>query len=272
MGLKQLEKGLSPKLLPVYGICSSISAFLSGLKGSDAVDENGNELRNDEGNYRLGDYSIFTDNNNSIEDPNSNFNQQRLAVIRYSIEKNLSIAIANYNNGGNYEFRMPVLKENEWDKILNHVSIISFLQGLSIGGKIYNGHSIITNNKNQEVVNEESIYILTNDNKYHRANDKDLKDEDVKEGILNIDFERKSYTKDDGEYYFFPKLPQNGEGCYNSIVRQTNVEATENFYQYMASKGNGKLAQTYFSALGRERYGMYKTNNNPDDLKAKWTQ
>ena len=30
---------------------------------------------------------------------------------------------------------MPKLQEDEWDKILNNVSVISFMQGLSIGGK-----------------------------------------------------------------------------------------------------------------------------------------
>ena len=57
---------------------------------------------------------------------------------------------------------MPKLKEDEWDKILNNVSLISFMQGLSIGGKIYNGYSIVTNNTNEEVVTEDSIYIVTN--------------------------------------------------------------------------------------------------------------
>ena len=37
-------------------------------------------------------------------------------------------------------------------------------------------------------------------------------------------------------------------------------------YAYIASKG-GRLAQYYFTALGRERYSMYKTNNNPELLK-----
>lgn len=30
----------------------------------------------------------------------------------------------------------------------------------------------------------------------------------------------------------------------------------------MANKGNVPLAQKYFSALGRERYGMYRTEND----------
>jgi hypothetical protein len=33
VGSKQLEQGLSQKLLPVYGICSSIWDALSGLSG-----------------------------------------------------------------------------------------------------------------------------------------------------------------------------------------------------------------------------------------------
>ena len=243
------------------------------LKGSDAVDENGEHMLTE----KLGNYTIFDFNNGSgsksIEDPDSNFNQQRLAVIRYSIEKNLSIAIANYNDysGVSANFQMPELKENEWDKIINNVSIISFLQGLSIGGNVYNGYSIINNNKNQEVVNEDSIYILTSDNQYHRANDKDLVESyaeaQISQGILNIDFERKSNTNSSGQTVYF--YPQKSLGCYASIVNQTNVEATDNMYKYIQNKG-GKLAQVYFTALGRERYGMYKTNNDPDETKAKF--
>jgi len=59
-------------------------------------------------------------------------------------------------------------------------------------------------------------------------------------------------------------------GCYSSIVNQTGIDITNNFYRYMASKGNNRLAQVYFTALGRERYSMYKTNNNPEVLKAEF--
>lgn len=240
---------------------------LKDLNSSDAVDEKGNRIT-----LGSGDYLIFDrKQGQSIEDPDSNFNQQRLEVIRYSIEKNLPIAIANYNNysQATADFQMPKLKEDEWDKIVNNISIISFLQGLNIGGKIYNGYSIITNNKNQEVVSEDSIYIVTNDNKYHRANDSDLVgNENISKGVFNIDFERKSIVDSNSgqtEYFF----PNTATGCYSSIVTQTDVNATDNLYQYMQEKG-GKLAQVYFTALGRERYGMYRTNVNPETLKAKF--
>lgn len=241
---------------------------LGDLDSTAAVDEQGNKINNGVGG--TGKYKIFAfDNNKNIEDPNSNFNQQRLEVIRYSIEKNLAIAIANYNNfsGVTANFQMPKLKDDEWDKIINNVSIISFLQGLNIGGKMYNGYSIVTNNKNQEVVAEDSIYIVTNDNQYHRANDTDIVASNISEGTFNLDFERKTIIDNTGKSkYFYPKKAL---GCYSSIVSQTSVEITDNFYEYIAGKG-GKLAQVYFTALGRERYGMYKANNDPLKLKEKF--
>ena len=167
-----------------------VKTNLGDLRTTDAVFENGERTKqftNDDGTTvtqslaereQWGNLKIFeSDANTSIEDPNSNFNEHRLQVIRYSIEKNLSIAIANYNRyseGITTNFLMPELQEDEWERILNNVSIISFLQGLNIGGKIYNGYSIVTNTKTEEVVNTDSIYITTSDGQYHRATDTEL--------------------------------------------------------------------------------------------------
>lgn len=258
---------------------------LNNLTPQDAVDEDGQRhiynVRNDDGEQLASafdtNYKIFESNNNtSIEDPTSNFNQHRLAVIRYTIEKNLSIAISNYNNytGVQTEFRMPELEETEWDKIINNVSLITFMQGLSIGGKIYNGYSIVTNTKTEEVVNTDSIYITTTDGQYHRATDKELLDStymastNIAGAYLNTDFERKSIAITDNatQYYY----PQTEMACYSSIVNQSGLNDTENIYEYMEDKGY--LAQVYYTALGRERYSMYKTNNNSETLKAEFTE
>lgn len=104
---------------------------------------------------------------------------------------------------------------------------------------------------------------------YYRANDTSLDTiaGQVTEGVFNIDFERKSIIEDDGSTkYFYPKKQL---GAYTSIVSQTKVDVTDNFYKYMANKG-GNLASIYFTALGRERYGMYKSNNDPLKLKQKF--
>ena len=233
---------------------------------NDAVDENGEKLsekESKENQVTFGNYKIFEDDNDkiSIEDPNSNFNQHRQKIIRYSIEKNLSIAIANYNNyigQGKADFQMPALKESEWEKIINNISIISFLQGLNIGEKLYNGYSIITNTKNKEVVTEDSIYIADNETYYNvkksGLNNTIASDANVR-GILNIDFEKVSIVDESSRvtnYYY----PQKQLADYTSVINQTNIETTDNIYEYL--QGKDKLAKIYYTALGRERKSMYK--------------
>ena len=258
--------------------------FTEWLKGSkigkltpkDIVDEEGNKINNDLFNSNK---EIFTGDENgiSIEDPDSKFNQHRLAVIRYSIEKNLSIAIANYNSYSNAttEFRMPKLKEDEWDKILNNVSVISFLQGLSIGGKIYNGYSIVTNTKTEEVVNTDSIYLISkdlisNDSEFHRVTENNLTSKNIVGAYLNNDFEAKRITDNQNAtkvFFLHGNIDDGGlTASYSSIIMQTKVADIDNIYKYVASLKNNAVSQNYFTALGRERYSMYKTNNNVNEI------
>lgn len=257
-----------------------ISSGLNNLSSTDAVnvstikDSKGKivyDFKNEAG--KIFDYNS-AGSDKSIEDPDSNFNQHRLAVIRYVIEKNLSIAIANYNSYSSSlstDFQMPRLKETDWEKILNNISMISFLQGLNIGGKIYNGYSIINNNKNEELVAENSIYIVTNDNNYHRPTETGLETKNIVTGIFNIDVERKevldtdinNYPNADGSTrYYYPKRYM---ACYDCIVNSANVEEIENIYEYMEGKGN--LAKTYYTALARERYSTYKIARRANEFR-----
>lgn len=220
--------------------------------------------------------------NKQIEYPGSNFNIHRKEVIRYSIESNLSVAIANFNSYSNStnDFQMPKLKENEWELLENEISIISFLQGLNLGGKIYNGYTVVTNDKTEEVVKEERIYINVDENGdgkpdyYHKVNDKhfikefsdELGDDDIIEGVLDLDFELR---KDGATGYSYTQKKQ--LACYTSIVGQENVNNKyDSIYEYLQTLDNSdavlnKTKRLYYSALGRERWGMYKIEN-PSDL------
>lgn len=253
------------------------STPLKDLTTAYVVDEEGHSLQQNE--LFNTNEKIFTEDENgiSIEDPDSKFNQHRLAVIRYSIEKNLSIAIANYNSYSNAttEFRMPKLKEDEWNKILNNVSVISFLQGLSIGGKIYNGYSIVTNTKTEEVVNTDSIYLISDDGEYHRVTENNLTRKNIVGAYLNNDFEAKRITDNqNATNVFFLHGNINGSltASYSSIIMQTKVADIDNIYKYVASLENNAVSQNYFTALGRERYSMYKTNNNVNEIINKLSQ
>lgn len=216
-----------------------------------------------------GDSKIFDrENGKNIEDSSSNFNEHRTAVIRYAIQKNLSIAIANFNDysGLINEFRMPNLSETDWYKIINNISMISFLQGMPIGGKVYNGYSVVTNNKNKEVVSEDSIYITTeNDDikQYHQITCPTLSNYNGNVGAeYNINFERRTYTDPTTKEttYYFPKVHL---GCYNCIVNQSNTDELTTYIVESLRKNteiNSNIKKAYFTALGRERYCMNRTN------------
>lgn len=188
-----------------------------------------------------------------IESEDSNFNTHRIEVIKYSVERNLSVAISNYNNysGASTDFQMPKLKDTDWDRIIDNISIISFLQGINIGGKVYNGYSIINNNKNLDVVTEDSIYIKTSDNIIHRINEKKLEEKNLNNaiGIFNVDIERKTGENSNSvTIYYYPK---EGTLSYDSIVTQNNVIKKSEIT-------DSNLLKIFYTALGRERYSMYR--------------
>ena len=212
-------------------------------------------------------------NAKNIEYKTSNFNQHRLEIIRNTIEQNLSVAIANYNKysgvaGTGIEFQMPELKEDEWDLILNNISLISFVQGLNIGGKTYNGYTIVNNTETKELVNEENIYILGNDDCYHKIGDNyltELSGNNIKTGIpagrINLDFKRNTLltqnTAGSGQTttYFYPRRE---DASYNSIITQNDVTTYEDIYIYVNGT-NDALKKAFYTALGREREGMYRS-------------
>lgn len=263
----------------------SAMPVLMNLKTSAAVDSKGNKYV---GNTDMIDRFIFkelvNDNMNGpyIEDDNSDFSAHKMEVIKNSIETNLMAAIANYNkeSSAGVNFAMPKLQEYEWENITHSISMITFLQGLSIGGKIYNGYSIVPNNINDDFVSEDSIYITTDngaDKQYHAVTSAELITADLNNsvGIVNTDFERKTIVdnyKNGSEkakkniYYY----PRDEFASYTSVIDSNNATTSNNqsICEYLKGAGSMgstspkyRVAQIYYTALGRERYGMYRVMN-----------
>lgn len=254
---------------------------LEGLSSNSAVDSYGNAYSND---VITKDYKIFGELLNTsgtyIEDSNSDFNAHKMQVIKNSIETNLMTAIANYNtvSSSDVNFAMPKLQDVEWEKVTQNICMITFLQGLSIGGRIYNGYDIVPNNSNEEYVSEDSIYILAKDGEYHKVTEKGLEVDDNSIGILSTDFMRKTgeatykimnadrktikETLSKTVYYY----PRNDLASYTSIISPNGNISTESIYDYLAEPGKEKLAQIYYTALGRERYGQYRVTNKLEEI------
>ena len=246
------------------------------VANSDGTQESASDL--------FGDYEIFselgnTNSNNDkfIEEENSQFNGHRMDIIKYTVERNLSVAISNFNNvsSASVNFKMPELMADEWDIVANNITMITFLQGLPIGGKIYNGYSVTTNNKNKELVSEDSIYIITQDGTYHDIRDRELyeaTDLTYAIGRYNMDFERETRIgTDQTNYDYFPAflIVRSGSqvvtdltGCYGSIVTRRNLIDGTVFD--VVNNGSLALKKIYYTALGRERFALNRVDNSID--------
>lgn len=246
---------------------------LKDLRYEDAMDY----TINDEGdtvytNLYLNDNTLIFDFNTgsddvseNIECEKSNFNQHRLQIIKNKIRTNLAIAVANYNSEQSVQFQMPELSEDEWSHIMKNISLISFVQGIDIGGKIYNGYTIVNNSESKEVVREDNIYIIGNDGFYHRIGDRYLLDENnignaniekKSAGRLNLDFNRQNALDENENRIYYYTL--NYYASYYSVISQNDCEVYDDIYAYVAEQ-NDSLKEAFYTALGRERYGMYKT-------------
>lgn len=248
---------------------------LGNIKIADAVDAYGNSISF--ASNLNGNMFEIDESNNPLEST-SLFNEHRMNVIRKTIETNLASSIANYNSysKSGYDFTMPVLNENEWDKIENNVCMISFLQGLPIGSKFYNNYCVVANNANKETIGRDSIYIIDSEGEYHKPGCATLIAKlrsgtaTIVGAYANSDFERKAVSltgedanagsqltgsnANDTAYYF----PQAYTSCYDCIVNSQNVYSTDDI---ISGKVNiPALKHEYLKALARCRYDVYTQN------------
>lgn len=260
---------------------SAIDYYTEAYNFSNWVNDKLGSIRQE--NIRLSDNSrqleftatepIFETKNQDPEDVASTFNQHRTAVIKNSIISNLITAINSYNgNISSYEYALPELTEEDWEKVVNNVCVISFMQGMPIGGKYFNNYVVIPNDKNNEFVDVDSIYILTSDGQYHMPNCTELVENSAYQqtivgGYINTSFEKQTM---DGSYYY--KHVQNSNvqmpytACYNCIVNaggkydlQNDIFANET--NRIGSYDISILRNSYLTFLAREKYNLYKTNN-----------
>ena len=193
---------------------------------------------------------------NDPEDRASDFVQHKREIMKISIQDNLNKSIKVYNEhspsmGTHANFKMPVLTEDDWEKILTNVNLISFMEGVPVGTKIYNNYTIVTSTQNKQYINPNSIYFVDNTNTYHRINcpvlEENIKNGSAITGYKSLDFRRHQNPNNKEKYYY----KHSELACYTCIVNSLN-EDTE--IQDVPSE----LLKSYYSALARERYDLNK--------------
>ena len=215
-----------------------------GIDNIDYVDSETGEVKKylseDTGNNPIFD---TTKSNNDPLLSDSVFNNHRLAVIRRTIETSLNTVISNYHTTTLYDYAMPVISDDDWYRILNNVSMVTFMQGMTIGYRYYSNYAIVTNNVNKEVVKTENVYIVVEDGngnrEYHQPGCKELLDniQNKKiEAYPTASFQRQSIrvsenSEDDIHFYYQTRGVEDSNGivnnkkiltgCYNCIVNAT---------------------------------------------------
>lgn len=185
---------------------------------------------------------------NNPEDENSSFVIHKKTIMKNNIITNLNLAISNYSRG-KYNYRLPILKDGQWEQIFSNISIITFFQGVPIGLKYYNNYAIATSTSNREFVDPNEIYLSGEDNNYHKVYCEKASDTLNYTGYRNIEYSLRNYSTLSGDniyYYQHDSLLNNYSetACYYCIINKANYIKRESPNQTKA----------YFEALARERY------------------
>lgn len=197
-----------------------------------------------------------------VEGEDSIFNSHRKEVIRKSIESNLRAAIESYNSisqavGILDAFKMPKLTEQDWEKILNNISVISFLQNIITKNNYqkYSGYCVLTNNQNKDYIDPTQIYIYDqNAGIAHRISCERVKDIDSANirAYKNIDFLRQNVFDTQGMARYYYK--HNATLCYDCLVN-TRGSKEENIEEILETMPQ-YVKETYYTALAREKYNV----------------
>lgn len=196
---------------------------------------------------------------NDPEDENSAFVQHKREIMKNKMESVLNSSITAYSNrtfGKTY--KMPKLTVEDWEKIYNNISMITFFQGKNIGLTKYNGYCVLNSTNNNEYVNPNLMYFVDNSNQYHDIRCAELKNKETtligykigafeKRKVEDTDLSGNTTTK---YVYDHDEL-----ACYECVNGAINTR--QSVYDYVrdaSTKDNIKSA--YFTTLARERYNQ----------------
>lgn len=208
-------------------------------------------------------------------DKDSPFYSHKLNVIRDSIQYNLNLAMSTYNNMliSTKDYAMPQIQNEEWDKILSNISIVSFMQGYNCGLKTYNNYKIVSSTNNEISVLPENIYYVEKKafsdetTEYHKIDCPKLKEIDKSEtGKQYIAFISKDvkydkiYDKTNAQIPY--EYDHKNYACYDCIndgnYEKTAVLDTINYDNYTNQFPN--LRKAYYIGVGKARNDLYKMN------------
>ena len=239
---------------------------------SDLIEISGQEYRTVNGNELL-TYSfdsttpIFgivgvTENGITEVPSDSVFTTHKMNVIRNSIQYNLNLAMSTYNNMslGKSSYAMPVMEQEEWQKILTNPSIVSFLQGYQCGLKTYSNYMIVSSTNNEISVSTEDIFFVDKEcfsneiSEYHKIDCNKLSS--ASGDYIAFTSKETKYDKVYNKHnsLLSYKYDHKNYACYDCI-NDGNYEVRNIF-----TSGDDNLIKAYYIGVGKCRNNLYKMN------------
>ena len=168
--------------IKAYYFSKWVQNNLSDVEANSAIniDKNDTDKKN---SFAYTDFendssNIFNIENQEENDPeieDSLFVKHKQDVIKNSIQYNLNLAISTYNENHNMDidagtgYRLPVLKTEDWDNILNNVCMVSFMQGIPCGTTTFNNYAVVKSNNNNTSASLENVYFTEKIGKYEKS-------------------------------------------------------------------------------------------------------
>ena len=273
-GTKLKELGLDdPRFSTIYRDYSAISYYVEAYAFTNWARQNLTGVKQEVYNEDLNQYDfkdIEVEGNvvdifditvdNDPEKAYSPIVLHKKEITKEHIITNLNLSISNYSRG-TYEFKLPVLTNNDWDQVFSNISLITFFQGVPIGLKYYNNYAIATSKTNREYVDPGELYFSGEDPNYHRVYCEKCGNT-IYTGYRSVEYVLREFVKRDSNnniigtpiYYYLHdryegiKNKDSETACYYCIVNK------ENFVETSDSKIAYTQAKSYNEALARERY------------------
>ena len=164
-------------------------------------------------------------NTNDPESEKSDYSLHKRGVVKNSIQYNLNAAISTFNDtyfGSQDDFdqgiayRLPILKAEDWESVLNNICMVSFMQGIPCGTKRFNSYSVVKSNNNNTAVNIESMYFVDDSNNGYYRNDSNT-------DYHMYDCPKLKTSDTNGKYY----ADQSSEFKYDAKKIASKVESTD---------------------------------------------
>lgn len=234
-----------------------------------------------------GDNELIFNPSENPENAESKFVRHKRDITKNSITYNLALAMVTYTEMSSMtEYNLPILKDSEWDKILSNVSILSFMQGMKCGLKVYNNYALVCSNNNEISVTPSEIYyvpdipetladgsiINTNiEDNYpetaHRIDCPDLLDAEhyisFKSKEVKYD---KLYSKLSGKYEYDHKVYTDYKCLVDSNYISINGVTRGNTDLFSAVFQTPNKLRAYRIGVAKERNNLYKSIEYEENL------